>query len=169
MLDLIPYFLGASLVMLVKWIDLREMCSHVAHWYKRKEWVLFVPSLCLTLATLGCAALYVLGASYGLAMLGVAVPLQSLLLGAAAFGIGFYSPPLIKHINHGEMLPRGYGVAWMDYGSGRLTCMPVPINVVVRWCRVAWVWLKYAGMTLPATPSEAYDAGYRKAIEDSQS
>lgn len=95
------------------------------------------------------------------------VPLGAFVGGAAGYLFG-YAVPLFKYVPHGEMIPRGYGVAWMDYGTGRLTCMPVPLHLIVRWCRICWLWVKYAGITVPDNSREAYHAGYRQAVKDAQ-
>ena len=75
---------------------------------------------------------------------------------------------LFKTVPHDQHLPRGYGVAWLDYYSGHYTCMPVPLNVITRLCRLAWIQIKYAGCTIPRTTREAYHAGYRQAVKDAQ-
>lgn len=39
----------------------------------------------------------------------------------------------------GELLPRGYGTAWWDWARNQGVCYPVPINLLARWARAAWL------------------------------
>jgi hypothetical protein len=42
---------------------------------------------------------------------------------------------MIQRINHGEMLPWGYGRAWRDYERFQSVVMPIPINIIVGGLR----------------------------------
>ncbi len=56
---------------------------------------------------------------------------------------------IAKFIGPNEMIPRGYGVAWVDYAQHRSMCLPIPINVIWRcvagaWCRCKHGWWRGA-------------------------
>lgn len=167
--SLFALFLGCIGVVFCQEVLLvRQNFSMLLLGWRQRDWFLIsLMSACLVLALVfgvACVAA-VLEAINNYTSL--TVPLGSVAAGAAGYLFG-YAVPLFKYASHGEMLPRGYGIAWVDYANGRLTCMPVPLNVVVRWFRLAWLWIKYAGMTFPATSREAFDAGYRQAVKDAQ-
>lgn len=73
----------------------------------------------------------------------------------------------VKKIKRQYVIPAFYGVAWVDYCSGELICMPVPFNVAAKFARDAWLKIKYAGVVIPDTRQDAFDAGYKQAIKDS--
>lgn len=160
---------GALGIVLAKDVlGLSVMWGHVVAGWRKRDWFhvwfsgfMFIGVIALTLIML----IFAMGTLNRLT--DIILPLWAFFTGAAGAVFAYYVP-LFKTTNHGEMIPRGYGVAWMDYGSGRLTCMPVPLHLIVRWCRIGWLWIKYAGMTVPATPREAYHAGYRQAVKDAQ-
>lgn len=43
-----------------------------------------------------------------------------------------------KMIMDGEMIPRGYGLAWVDHASYHMICLPFPINHIAREIRAWW-------------------------------
>lgn len=57
--------------------------------------------------------------------------------------------PLRRVIDEGEMLPRGYGVAWEDAttylqgGCFTVVCYPVPLNLLFRWARNSYWFLAH--------------------------
>lgn len=61
----------------------------------------------------------------------------------------------------GELLPRGYGVAWVCWNRPEAVCYPIPLNVAAGWAREAWLWFKRGGRDVGNTPAEAYEAGRR--------
>ena len=53
-----------------------------------------------------------------------------------------YILALEKAVREGERYPRGYGFAymgepWLDHK----VAYPIPLNLVVRWARAAWIWI----------------------------
>jgi len=45
---------------------------------------------------------------------------------------------LQKKLLEGEMIPRGYGIAWVDHRSYHLICLPFPVNHIARRVRAWW-------------------------------
>lgn len=149
-------------------LGLSVMWGHVVKGWRKRDWfevwfagAMFIGVIALTLI------MCILTLAAWNKLTSIAVPMTAFFTGAAGAVFGYFVP-LFKYTSCSEMLPRGYGVAWMDYGSGRLTCMPIPLHLVARWCRIGWIWIKYAGVTVPETPSEAYHAGYRQAVKDAR-
>lgn len=50
---------------------------------------------------------------------------------------------MVKHIQEGGRLPRGYGMAWTDTGSDSMICYPFPLNIALGWIRKQWRRLRY--------------------------
>lgn len=79
---------------------------------------------------------------------------------------------LFRRVTPGELLPRGYGIAWVHWHRDEAVCMPVPLNVLAGAMHTAWLWLK-APRVVYANPEAAYAAGhadgYRQAIKDANS
>lgn len=77
---------------------------------------------------------------------------------------------LVRVVTPAEMLPRGFGVAWIRWQDGDAVCMPVPLNLVAGTARRAWFWLK-APRFLYQDPRAAYFLGrrhgYEQAVKDS--
>ena len=46
---------------------------------------------------------------------------------------------LRRYTNRGELLPRGYGVAWHDPCFDRAVCYPFPFHKPIGWLR-RWYW-----------------------------
>lgn len=44
-----------------------------------------------------------------------------------------------RYTNEGELLPRGYGVAWLDPCFNRAVCYPFPFHRAIGWLR-RWYW-----------------------------
>lgn len=53
---------------------------------------------------------------------------------------------LLRRVSSQEMmnrgLPFGYGVAWMSYAYDAWILAPVPLNLLFRWARDAWRWMR---------------------------
>lgn len=71
-------------------------------------------------------------------------------------------------IQRGEMLPRGYGVAWREWDRDCVVVMPIPVNVFASWVRRAWHWLKH-GVKLSAYDSAVIEAYHRGHTDGSNS
>ena len=72
-------------------------------------------------------------------------------------------------VAQGEAAPWWYGVAYYSPYSDHVVCYPVPLNLLVRWCRNIW-WLLRRGKR--DALAKAYAAGrsaglgeYREAVE----
>lgn len=43
-----------------------------------------------------------------------------------------------RYASQGEMLPRGYGIAWVEFCTDRAVCLPVPLHIIASFIRTAW-------------------------------
>ena len=71
-------------------------------------------------------------------------------------------------IRQGQVLPRGYGVAWRQHYRDCSVCMPVPLNVLAGWTRRLWHWLRFGYVKdsmRDAMVGRAYDRGYERGRE----
>lgn len=69
-----------------------------------------------------------------------------------------------RFIPAGEMLPRGYGVAWWRWELDSAVVLPIPINVIAGWLHRVWFWLMRG---LPPSALEArLIAEYRRGEHD---
>lgn len=46
------------------------------------------------------------------------------------------------YLGEGEIYPNWYGVAWIDFAANRAVCYPIPLNIIVRAFRLAWLFCK---------------------------
>lgn len=49
---------------------------------------------------------------------------------------------LLREVLRGERVPRGFGVAWVEYHRDAAVAMPIPLNLVAGAVRAAWLWMK---------------------------
>lgn len=76
---------------------------------------------------------------------------------------------IIKRIDQGGLLPRFYGVAWFDdWRTHSAVCLPVPINVLARVLRDAWLYLAHPSQSVPFNPRAAYWQGRREGAQAAQ-
>lgn len=68
---------------------------------------------------------------------------------------------LVRPVNRGELMPRGYGLAWVAYNAPQAVFMPIPLNVIARALRASWLWFKRGGVAVPSDAAEAFEAGIR--------
>lgn len=50
---------------------------------------------------------------------------------------------LRRYVREGERIPRGYGVAWLEFErgiKGEPAVYPIPLNIIMRAAYLAWVW-----------------------------
>lgn len=72
--------------------------------------------------------------------------------------------PMLLFVPEGEMKPTLYGFAWRDYMRPGTIAMPVPLNIVGRWVRHVWQWLRcvpygYRGTLLDRATGDGWLAG----------
>lgn len=84
-----------------------------------------------------------------------------------------YTITLQKRVDEGYMLPKGYGLAWEDYATGSAICYPIPLNILLSWCRVVFIWALMCRKTRSILRDfrnieAAYDRGYQDALFDVQ-
>lgn len=71
-----------------------------------------------------------------------------------------------REINHGEMLPPWYGVAYRDFVNDRMICYPIPFNLIVRSLRNIYWRLRGPGYDFKnETWLEGYRSGYRAGCD----
>lgn len=67
---------------------------------------------------------------------------------------------LVRTVAQGDVIPAGYGVAWVEWRTGDAVVMPIPLNLAVAGARRAWYWLKVPRALLLDT-RQAYAKGVR--------
>lgn len=73
----------------------------------------------------------------------------------------------LRQIREGEMIPRFSGIAWKNFESLSVVVLPVPVNVIARWGRTFWFWLRvgyWNPSLLERVSDNAYTAGRRSAL-----
>ncbi|WP_305821379.1 hypothetical protein [Massilia brevitalea] len=68
---------------------------------------------------------------------------------------------LIKKIAQGEILPRFYGVAWVDWYRDQAVCLPLGFNLLAACARGLFYSIKNAGRLVRVNPRDAYEQGRR--------
>lgn len=74
-----------------------------------------------------------------------------------------------RDAHNGETLPRGYGIAWVEFYADRAVCLPVPLHIIASFIRTAWqkVRIWRAPDLLRAEydrgRNDGYEAGYKSA------
>ena len=66
---------------------------------------------------------------------------------------------LVRVVAQGYLMPRGFGVAWIDWKTGNAVCMPVPLNIAAAVGRRAWAWVKFPRCVFH-DPRQAFLQGY---------
>lgn len=46
----------------------------------------------------------------------------------------------MRSVRQGQLIPRGYGLAWLQWDCDAAIFLPIPINVVARLGRTVWLW-----------------------------
>jgi hypothetical protein len=68
---------------------------------------------------------------------------------------------IVKRINHGEMIPPFYGIAWVEYPRPEAVCLPVPLNMLAGMAREFWIFLKHGWRRVHTNPRMAYYQGIK--------
>jgi hypothetical protein len=68
-----------------------------------------------------------------------------------------------RYATQGEMLPRGYGIAWVEFHADRAVCLPVPLHIIASVVRTAWQ--KVRIWRAPDLLRAEYDRGHRDGHE----
>jgi hypothetical protein len=56
-------------------------------------------------------------------------------------------PELMAYVDHGGIIPNGWGVAWREWNRDAVLIMPVPFNLIARVSRRVW---RRIGLTVEA-------------------
>lgn len=67
---------------------------------------------------------------------------------------------LVYEIYNGEIIPRGYGIAWVRWNVDCAVCMPIPLNIICGAVRSAWWWMKAPRFAIQNARDE-----YRQGID----
>jgi len=71
---------------------------------------------------------------------------------------------LLQQVAEGERLPHWYsGVCWFDGARCTFLVAPIPFNVVLRWLRCGWLWLRTH--CDKSVADDVYDAGFRHGFD----
>lgn len=54
---------------------------------------------------------------------------------------------MIKRVLEAGVMPKGYGVAWLDYVSLEAITLPIPINLIVRFWLSIYRWMRFPPKT----------------------
>lgn len=65
----------------------------------------------------------------------------------------------LRQIRQGEEIPRFSGVAWRNLDSMTVVVLPVPVNVLAKYARALWFWVK-VGYFQPNLIERISDDGY---------
>ena len=72
-----------------------------------------------------------------------------------------YKELFIRRIGEGEILPKGWGIAWREWNGFGAMIMPIPINIVVAHIRKIYYWF-VSGNWYKTGYDNGYDKGYSK-------
>ena len=72
-----------------------------------------------------------------------------------------------QYIRENDRLPRFYGYAYSLIGYHTVVIYPIPLNYLVRWLRLFWMWLRVPS-PLEFTPTKNYEAGYKEGFQSSK-
>lgn len=67
---------------------------------------------------------------------------------------------LRTELSEGEMIPKGYGIAYRRLDRLTAILYPVPLNMIVTLLNRFWVWLKHGGNLYNNGFHKGYDDGY---------
>lgn len=75
-------------------------------------------------------------------------------------------------IREGDIVPKFYGISHFDHCHGFAYCYPVPINLIVRWVRSVWVYLKnpefFAKPVMPQAATQFVREHCRSMVDTQQ-
>ena len=57
-----------------------------------------------------------------------------------------------RELVEGSRIPWGYGLSYRPFDRDVAVCYPVPLHLIVRWCRDLWFWIVKVGF--PGTRSQ---------------
>ena len=66
------------------------------------------------------------------------------------------------YLSEGGLMPRCYGVAYLDYMRQEFVCYPIPFNLFVNWGRK--LYYRIAGPSIPEIELKINDA-YHKGVQ----
>lgn len=71
---------------------------------------------------------------------------------------------LFRRVQGGYIIPRGYGIAWVNFVRDEAIAMPIPLNFICGAVRWAWYWLK-APRFATRNARDAYRQGVDQGIK----
>jgi hypothetical protein len=75
---------------------------------------------------------------------------------------------IFRRRDKGMMLPRGYGIAWVNWEVDEDVCLPVGLNVIAALMRALYFSIRFPKMIAMSAP-DAYAQGLRKCQKDKKS
>jgi hypothetical protein len=78
----------------------------------------------------------------------------------------FIHNKLIKTAREGECLPPWYGVVYIEWYRQERVCLPVPLNLIARIVRAAWLFIMHGNEEVRLNPRDAYHQGRRDGLID---
>ena len=73
---------------------------------------------------------------------------------------------MTRVFNEGDRIPWWLGLAYWEWGMNVAVCFPIPLNLIVRWARDGYFWIKatrHPGW-LDNQRAEAYNAGFGRGV-----
>ena len=70
---------------------------------------------------------------------------------------------VVRSVAAGNLIPPGYGVAWVDWRTGDAVVMPIPLNIAAAGVRRAWFWCRHPA-ALVKDPRQAFLQGYQAGL-----
>lgn len=68
---------------------------------------------------------------------------------------------LIKTVRQNEIIPRFYGVAWIDYYRDQAVCLPLGVNLLAALVRILYFNIRHPRLLVTTDPRAAYQQGFR--------
>jgi hypothetical protein len=78
----------------------------------------------------------------------------------------FIHNKLIKTARKGQCLPPWYGVVYIEWYRQERVCMPVPLNLMARVVRSAWLFILHGSEEIRVNPRDAYHQGKQAGFKE---
>lgn len=73
-------------------------------------------------------------------------------------------PRIGIRIRDGQVIPKWYGLAWVEWESNEAVCMPLGLNLLAALTRSALATIRHAGTAVRRNPRDAYAQGLRARL-----
>ena len=65
-----------------------------------------------------------------------------------------------QELREGEMIPKGYGIAYRNMDRYSVVIYPIPFNLIIGGLRRVWIWLMYGHKLYEDGFHKGYNKGY---------